>query len=134
MMCYAEMSPDDLPGGIASETLADCPAKRCNVGDTGLDHHRVVVTNYGMVPYEVVIVGVCETPDIEYKGIGGPWRPPMLRVPGRPGRGGKTKLSRQEQIASKNPGERPTIRTDVQFGGVGRPKMNGTLVFEVKTV
>jgi hypothetical protein len=45
-----------------------------------------------------------------------------------------TELSRQQRIVSKNPREKRTIRTDVQFGAAGRPKVDGALVFQVETV
>lgn len=133
MRCSDEIQPEDLPGGLKIETSAVCSGKKCRVGSSGLDHHEVVVTNRSLLTYEVTIAGECETADIKYLGLGANWPAPMLTVPGRPGSGGKTQYGRRQRIVSVTAGEQPTIRTDVSFGASGRPKMSGTMVFQVET-
>jgi hypothetical protein len=86
-----------------------------------------------LLTYEIVITGECETADIEYQGLGATWNPPILKVPGRPGTG-KTQLSREQPLVAVNAGRKPTIRADLSFGAAGRPKMPGTLVFQVETI
>lgn len=134
MSCRDEIPPGALPGGITITTSAICSGKKCHVDGSGQDHHEVVFTNCGTVPYEFLITGRWQTTDAEYDGLGATWTTPPIIAPGRPGRSRPHPMKPRQRIVSTSPGQTPIVHTEVQNGGVGRPKVSGTMAFQVDTV